>query len=181
MYARAVRAGLQACSLSHTPQRAQMGTVYILIEYQHPEDRNQAWFPKLVVIFGLSVAVLSVLMFPMVGSSKAVGCLHFHCFAHAASHELADGAKVRPHERRTWPTKRLAASTSPPVAAPTPCQCTSCGCPSSSPTWSWCSPSFPSPCSFTKLTVTCELCLCVEAERCWWMRVQHQPLVRASL
>ena len=24
--------------------------VYILVHFQHPEDRNQAWFPKLVVV-----------------------------------------------------------------------------------------------------------------------------------
>ena len=24
--------------------------VYILVNFQHPEDRNQAWFPKLVVV-----------------------------------------------------------------------------------------------------------------------------------
>ncbi len=40
--------------------------MYVLIDYQHPEDRNQAWFPKAVVIFGLFVAIISVLMFPMV-------------------------------------------------------------------------------------------------------------------
>lgn len=39
--------------------------VYILIEYSHPEDRNQAWFPKFIVIFGLSLAIISVLLFPM--------------------------------------------------------------------------------------------------------------------
>ena len=24
--------------------------VYVLIHFQHPEDRNQAWFPKFVVV-----------------------------------------------------------------------------------------------------------------------------------
>ena len=27
-----------------------MINVYILVNFQHPEDRNQAWFPKLVVV-----------------------------------------------------------------------------------------------------------------------------------
>ena len=27
-----------------------MINVYILVHFQHPEDRNQAWFPKLVVV-----------------------------------------------------------------------------------------------------------------------------------
>lgn len=44
--------------------------MYILIEYQHPEDRNQAWFPKIVVVFGLTLAVCSVLMFPLVGGAR---------------------------------------------------------------------------------------------------------------
>mmetsp|Transcript_12200 Transcript_12200/g.38633 ORF Transcript_12200/g.38633 Transcript_12200/m.38633 type:complete len:432 (+) Transcript_12200:187-1482(+) len=39
--------------------------VYILIHFQHPEDRNQAWLPKIVVVLGLTLAVLSVLMFPL--------------------------------------------------------------------------------------------------------------------
>jgi len=28
--------------------------VYILVHLQHPEDRNQAWFPKLVVVRALN-------------------------------------------------------------------------------------------------------------------------------
>lgn len=42
-----------------------LANVYILIEYQHPEDKLQAWGPKIVVVLGLSIAVLSVLMFPL--------------------------------------------------------------------------------------------------------------------
>lgn len=42
-----------------------VSNLHILVHFQHPEDRNQAWFPKLVVIFGLSLAMLSVLMFPL--------------------------------------------------------------------------------------------------------------------
>jgi LMBR1 domain-containing protein 1 len=38
--------------------------VYLLVNYQHPDDRNQAWLPKVVVITGLSVAMLSILMLP---------------------------------------------------------------------------------------------------------------------
>lgn len=40
-------------------------SLYIMIIYQHPEDRNQAWFPKIVVIFGMTIAIYSVLMFPL--------------------------------------------------------------------------------------------------------------------
>lgn len=38
--------------------------VYLLVNYQHPDDKNQAYFPKLVVVFGLSIAVISILMLP---------------------------------------------------------------------------------------------------------------------
>ncbi|CAK9227079.1 unnamed protein product [Sphagnum tenellum] len=38
--------------------------VYLLVNYQHPDDSNQAYFPKLVVVLGLSVAQLSILMLP---------------------------------------------------------------------------------------------------------------------
>lgn len=63
-----------------------VGNVYLLVFYQHPEDRNQAracpqscvrrphapvrhacqaYFPKLVVVLGLTLAFLSVLMLPL--------------------------------------------------------------------------------------------------------------------
>ncbi|KAJ6846123.1 LIMR family protein [Iris pallida] len=38
--------------------------VYLLVNYQHPDDANQAYFPKLVVVLGLSVAAVSILMLP---------------------------------------------------------------------------------------------------------------------
>ncbi|XP_078432432.1 LIMR family protein Os06g0128200-like [Wolffia australiana] len=38
--------------------------VYLLVNYQHPDDANQAYFPKAVVVFGLSVAAISILMLP---------------------------------------------------------------------------------------------------------------------
>lgn len=42
-----------------------MANLHILVHFQHPEDRNQAWVPKIVVIFGLTLAMMSVLMFPL--------------------------------------------------------------------------------------------------------------------
>jgi hypothetical protein len=39
-------------------------SVYLLVNYQHPDDANQAYFPKLVVVLGITVAVLSILMLP---------------------------------------------------------------------------------------------------------------------
>lgn len=41
------------------------GNVYVLIHYQHPDDRNQAWIPKIVVVLGLTLAMCTVLMFPL--------------------------------------------------------------------------------------------------------------------
>ncbi|ERN09802.1 LIMR family protein At5g01460 [Amborella trichopoda] len=38
--------------------------VYLLINYQHPDDVNQAYFPKFIVVLGLSVAAISILMLP---------------------------------------------------------------------------------------------------------------------
>ncbi|KAG0555100.1 hypothetical protein KC19_12G144000 [Ceratodon purpureus] len=37
---------------------------YLLINYQHPDDYNQAYIPKGIVIFGLSIAQISILMLP---------------------------------------------------------------------------------------------------------------------
>jgi LMBR1 domain-containing protein 1 len=39
-------------------------SLYLLVNYQHPDDANQAYFPKLVVLVGLTVAILSILMLP---------------------------------------------------------------------------------------------------------------------
>ncbi|KAL0426247.1 UNVERIFIED_CONTAM: LIMR family protein [Sesamum latifolium] len=38
--------------------------VYLLVNYQHPDDANQAYFPKFVVVLGLSIAAISILMLP---------------------------------------------------------------------------------------------------------------------
>ncbi len=45
--------------------------VYVLISYQHPEDRNQAWFPKLIVLLGLSLACWTLLMLPLDVANRA--------------------------------------------------------------------------------------------------------------
>ena len=37
---------------------------YVLINYQHPDDYNQAYLPKGIVIFGLSIAQISILLLP---------------------------------------------------------------------------------------------------------------------
>lgn len=45
--------------------------VYVLVHFQHPDDRNQAWFPKVVVITGLTIAVLSILLLPLDVANRA--------------------------------------------------------------------------------------------------------------
>lgn len=42
-----------------------IGNIYLVVYYQHPDDNNQAWFPKIVVVLGLSLAFLSVMMLPL--------------------------------------------------------------------------------------------------------------------
>lgn len=40
-------------------------TLYLLVAFAHPEDRNQAWFPKIVVCSSMFIAIITVLMFPL--------------------------------------------------------------------------------------------------------------------
>jgi len=42
-----------------------VAAVYLLVYYQHPDDHNEAWIPKLVVIFGFVLAGATVLMLPL--------------------------------------------------------------------------------------------------------------------
>ena len=59
--------------------------LYLLIIYCHPEDRNQAWFPKAVVVFGIALAIWTVLLFPLdVANRKVCHSKSFseeHCLA----------------------------------------------------------------------------------------------------
>eukprot|EP00195_Chlamydomonas_chlamydogama_P008628 CAMPEP_0202892730 /NCGR_PEP_ID=MMETSP1392-20130828/2430_1 /ASSEMBLY_ACC=CAM_ASM_000868 /TAXON_ID=225041 /ORGANISM="Chlamydomonas chlamydogama, Strain SAG 11-48b" /LENGTH=199 /DNA_ID=CAMNT_0049576793 /DNA_START=160 /DNA_END=756 /DNA_ORIENTATION=+ len=48
-----------------------LSNIYILVHYQHPEDAMQAWFPKVVIVTGLSIAVFLVLMYPLDVANKA--------------------------------------------------------------------------------------------------------------
>lgn len=52
--------------------------LYMLIAFQHPEDRNQAWFPKAVVIFGISLAIWTVLLIPLDVANRQA-CYLPHC------------------------------------------------------------------------------------------------------
>lgn len=40
-------------------------SVYLLVYYQHPDDHNEAWVPKIVVILGFVLAGATVLLFPL--------------------------------------------------------------------------------------------------------------------
>jgi len=51
-----------------------VGCVVFLIQMQHPDDRNSAWLPKLIVLFGLFLACSVVLLLPFDASvSQACG------------------------------------------------------------------------------------------------------------
>jgi LMBR1 domain-containing protein 1 len=39
--------------------------VYILINYQHPDDKNEAYFPKFVVVVGIMLAGFTALLLPL--------------------------------------------------------------------------------------------------------------------
>ncbi|XP_042416409.1 LIMR family protein Os06g0128200-like [Zingiber officinale] len=55
--------------------------LYLLVNYQHPDDANQAYFPKMVVVLGLSVAAISILMLPADVANR-----------HACQHAIYNGA-----------------------------------------------------------------------------------------
>lgn len=42
-----------------------VASVYFIVLYQHPDDRNEAWFPKLTVLLGLVLAGATVLLLPL--------------------------------------------------------------------------------------------------------------------
>ncbi|XP_008811686.2 LIMR family protein At5g01460-like isoform X2 [Phoenix dactylifera] len=52
-----------------------LASVYLLVNYQHPDDANQAYLPKAVVVLGLSIAALSILMLPADVANRQA-CIH---------------------------------------------------------------------------------------------------------
>eukprot|EP00303_Exanthemachrysis_gayraliae_P002126 CAMPEP_0206000252 /NCGR_PEP_ID=MMETSP1464-20131121/1348_1 /ASSEMBLY_ACC=CAM_ASM_001124 /TAXON_ID=119497 /ORGANISM="Exanthemachrysis gayraliae, Strain RCC1523" /LENGTH=479 /DNA_ID=CAMNT_0053373505 /DNA_START=87 /DNA_END=1526 /DNA_ORIENTATION=- len=53
-----------------------VGALYVLVYFQHEEDRNVAWAPKIVVLIGLSLASWVVLALPLdIANTKADGGL----------------------------------------------------------------------------------------------------------
>lgn len=51
-------------------------SLYILVYYQHPDDRNQAYGPKVIVVVSLTLSELVVLLFALDVSNRngIVGC-----------------------------------------------------------------------------------------------------------
>lgn len=39
--------------------------VYLIVHFQHPDDKNEAWFPKIVVLLGFILAGSTVLLLPL--------------------------------------------------------------------------------------------------------------------
>ena len=46
-------------------------SVYLIVHYQHPDDGNQAWVPKIIVVLGLWLAMATVLLFPLDVANRA--------------------------------------------------------------------------------------------------------------
>ena len=42
-----------------------VAALYLLIIYQHPEDANQAWLPKGIVLLGITLSIWTILLFPL--------------------------------------------------------------------------------------------------------------------
>lgn len=42
-----------------------IGAYYLLAHYQHPDDKNEAYFPKIVVYFGMILAATTIIGFPL--------------------------------------------------------------------------------------------------------------------
>lgn len=40
-------------------------SLYLLVYYQHPDDKNDAYFPKVVVLFGFVLAGATTLLLPL--------------------------------------------------------------------------------------------------------------------
>jgi LMBR1 domain-containing protein 1 len=40
-------------------------SLYFLVYYQHPDDKNEAWLPKITVLLGMMLAGATVLLLPL--------------------------------------------------------------------------------------------------------------------
>ena len=64
---------------------------YMLVHYQHPDDHNDAYFPKFVVGFGFGVAGATVLLLPLDVANREgfPGAFRFCCVRVRACHDCA--------------------------------------------------------------------------------------------
>ena len=53
-----------------------VANLYVLVEFQHVDDKNQAYLPKFLVIFGLLLIEITILLFPLDVQNQGggVGC-----------------------------------------------------------------------------------------------------------
>ncbi|EAL60617.1 LMBR1-like conserved region-containing protein [Dictyostelium discoideum AX4] len=47
------------------PALVALGSLYLIAYFQHPDDKNVAYFPKIIVILGITLAATSILMLPL--------------------------------------------------------------------------------------------------------------------
>ena len=50
--------------------------IYLIVHFQHPSDKNEALFPKLLVLMGLTLSQLTILLLPLdvANNSGYAGC-----------------------------------------------------------------------------------------------------------
>ncbi|EFA76425.1 LMBR1-like conserved region-containing protein [Heterostelium album PN500] len=47
-----------------------LASLYLIVYFQHPDDKNVAYFPKIIVILGIGLASISILMLPLDVANK---------------------------------------------------------------------------------------------------------------
>ncbi|EGG21903.1 LMBR1-like conserved region-containing protein [Cavenderia fasciculata] len=47
-----------------------LASLYLIVYFQHPDDKNVAWLPKIIVVAGLTLAAVSILMLPLDVANK---------------------------------------------------------------------------------------------------------------
>lgn len=91
-----------------------VANLHILVHFQHPEDRNQAWVPKVVVIFGLSLAMMSVLMFPLDVANRSACSDHVALSACDFAMPMKVSGSARLGSALSRPTRRSQQPPAPP-------------------------------------------------------------------
>ena len=69
--------------------------LYLVIKYQHPDDKNDAYIPKLVVLFGFVLAGGTVFLLPLDVANNSNFAGEWHCNEHKYIWRMEDnyGAK----------------------------------------------------------------------------------------